>query len=148
MISSWKSADLLSFFQTFQVCSSLVLELKLVFLTPLANLTHPQFEERCQFFSLSTVKKQRWEPSLPEAIIGFFQQIASSFISYIPTWTPLRPHTVIQACRHQSTWTQASVKDDEMRNHGNKSNCFFPPSRNGPSHKSKLILKTENYSVA
>ena len=89
MISSWKSADLLSFFQTFQVCSSLVLELKLVFLTPLANLTHPQFEERCQFFpSLSpkcTMKKQRWEPSLPEAIIGFFQQIASSFISYIPT---------------------------------------------------------------
>ena len=74
------------FFQTFLVCSSLVLlKLKLVFLTPLANLTHPQFEERCQFFSLSTVKKQRWEPSLPEAIIGFFQQIASSFISYIPT---------------------------------------------------------------
>ena len=30
--------------------------------------------------------------------------------------------------------------DNNMRNHGNKLNCFFPP-RNGPSRKSKLISK-------
>ena len=47
------TADLLSFFPDFfSMQQSVFLKLKLVFLTPLANLTHPQFEERCQFFSL------------------------------------------------------------------------------------------------
>ena len=46
------AADLLSFFPDFfSMQQSGFLKLKLVFLTPLANLTHPQFEERCQFFS-------------------------------------------------------------------------------------------------
>ena len=36
--------------------------------------------------------------------------------------------------------------DNNMRNHGNKLNCFFPP-RNGPSRKSKLISKLKITSI-